>query len=262
MLLTVFTPTYNRANILWRTFESLGKQNFKDFEWLVIDDGSTDDTEEVVRQFIREADFPIKYVKQDHGGKHRAYNRALVIARGEYLFTVDSDDWLTDGSLENSALYLLTLRPNDAMCGIIALKEDANGDLFGVRFPASPMTADLYSLEDMKCNGERSFVLNTRIARQYPFPVIDNEIFVTENVIYDRIGRNWQFLAVNCSLTVCEYQRDGLTKSIYNLMWNNPVGFMIYHYQRINFATNILTAARHALRYLAFRTIAKDTKTY
>lgn len=260
MILTVFTPTYNRANTLRRTFKSLLKQNFKDFEWLIIDDGSTDETASIAATFNDEAYFPVRYYYQEHGGKHRAYNKALELAAGDYFFTVDSDDWLTVNSLEDIAHNLCANKEFDSVCGLMALKENVKGMIYGSRFPKSPMLTTLLQLEKLKCFGERSLVFKTQIARMYPFPTIENETFATECLIYDRIGRDWPFLAVNSSLTVCEYQSDGLTENIYNLMWNNPVGFMIYHAQRIEQAPGITSAIQHTLRYHAFRVISKDAK--
>lgn len=261
MFLTVFTPTYNRANTLRRTFESLIKQNFRDFEWLIIDDGSTDETASIAMTFKEEANFLVRYYHQEHGGKHRAYNKALELAAGNYFFTVDSDDWLTVNSLEDIAHNLSVNKGLDSVCGLMALKQNANGRIYGSRFPESPMITKWLQLEKLKCNGERSLVFKTKIARQYPFPIIPGETFVTENVVYEKIGRDWSFLATNNSLTVCEYQSDGLTENIYKLMLDNPVGFMIYHAQRVDQASDIITAIKHTLRYHAFRVIANDSNT-
>lgn len=256
MLLTVFTPTYNRANILHRTFESLCRQESENLEWVIVDDGSTDDTERLVHQFINEAHFPIKYVRQEHGGKHRAYNRALGIAEGELFFTVDSDDWLTDDSLSIIAENQERLRGKGIVGGIIALKKKPDAGIYGNHFPQAVMETTLEALGAAGCDGERSFVLKTEIARRYPFPEFDGEDFVTESVVFDRIGRDWSFLAIDKSLTICEYQAGGLSSGIYKRMWNNPTGFMVYHSQRIDMASSWRRIIKHALRYQAFRRIA------
>lgn len=258
MLLTVFTPTFNRADTLLWTFRSLVAQSFRDFEWLIVDDGSTDSTKAVVESFVDKADFPIRYYYQAHGGKHRAYNRALGLAEGEFFFVVDSDDRLAKNSLKVINDLIPSVVRLESVCGIIALKEHSDGRIYGRQFPESPMVVTLRMLDDMKCGGERSLVFKTKIARSYPFPTIDGESFMTESVVYDRIGRDWEFLAVNSALTVCEYMNDGLSDNIQRLMWNNPVGFMIYHYQRIEQAHSISTAIKHALRFHAFRKMASE----
>lgn len=254
MLLTIFTPTYNRAKTLEQTFKSLCRQQFFDFEWLIIDDGSTDNTTHTVQQFIAQAPFSIRYYQQEHGGKHRAYNHSLALAMGDLFFAVDSDDYLPDGCLITIANCKDKLLHNTRICGIIALKESPDKKVLGKCFSNNIATTTLQELEKNGCNGERSFVFKTNIARQYPFPIIDGEHFVTESVVYDRIGANWSFLTLNHSLTVCEYHTNGLSSNIYNIMMENPIGFMIYHYQRINNASNWCNALRHALRYHAFRT--------
>lgn len=254
MLLTIFTPTYNRSDKLVRTFESLCAQGHSDFEWLIVDDGSTDDTCELVKRFKKEAPFQVHYRYQEHGGKHRAYNEALSLAKGDYFFAVDSDDWLSAGCLD----YLWNHLPiaDKSVIGIIALKEDSSGRIFGECFGMSATVTTLQRLEEAGCNGERSFIFKTEVARRYPFPTIEGENFVTESVVYDRIGADWKFMALDWSLTVCEYQCDGLSGNIYQLMWNNPQGFIIYHRQRIDRAYNLSNAVRHTLRYHAFRHIA------
>ncbi|MDE7396388.1 MAG: hypothetical protein K2M98_01535, partial [Muribaculum sp.] len=135
-------------------------------------------------------------------------------------------------------------------------KETPNGHILGPTFSDSPMETTLQELERIKCNGERAFIFKTDIARRYLFPTVDGEDFVTESVVFDRIKLDWEFIAVNQVLNTCDYMPDGLTRSIHQLLWNNPIGFMIYHYQRINQARNVAIAFKHALRYHAFRKIA------
>lgn len=257
MLLTIFTPAYNRSDTLERTFRSLCRQAFTDFEWLIVDDGSTDGTEAMVASFAAHSPFAIRYFRQAHGGKHRAYNTALPLARGEFFFTVDSDDYLSDGSLAIVAANAPILRNDGALCGIVALKEKTSGGIYGRHFRADAEVVTLARLERARCNGERSFVFKTEIARAYPFPEVEGEDFVTESVVYDRIDRDWAFLALDKPLTVCEYRPDGLSNNIYRLMWNNPVGFMIYHSQRIDGSDSLWRAVHSGLRYQAFRRIAK-----
>ena len=110
MLLTVFTSTLNRAGLLPRIFESIVRQKRTDIEWLVVDDGSEDDTPEIIAEFARKVPFPIRYYRQPRGGKHRAYNMALLLARGELMLTLDSDDWLPDKAVEVIEEYMPIVR--------------------------------------------------------------------------------------------------------------------------------------------------------
>ena len=131
MILTIFTPTYNRQDKLSRVYESLRCQNSALFEWLIVDDGSEDSTEKLVDSFIKEKKIPIKYIKQNNGGKHVAYNTALNYAEGEYFFCVDSDDWIEDDFIDKFNEEILSMAGD----GYIAYKIDSYGKLLSDEFP-------------------------------------------------------------------------------------------------------------------------------
>ena len=165
--ITVFTPTYNRAYILENLYRSLQRQTYRDFEWLVVDDGSSDDTEELFQRWSREDNFfPIRYCKQENGGKCRAINRGLEQARGELFFTVDSDDYLTDDALEKVARWESELPKDGSYCGFagnlgtapdVTPNKPLPGDFFdGTAF-------DRYGIVE----GERASVFYTEIHRRY-----------------------------------------------------------------------------------------------
>ena len=119
MMITVFTPTYNRGALLRRLYESLLAQTVYDFEWLIVDDDSADDTESVVHAFVKgETRFPIRYYKQKHGGKHRAMNLAVQLAKGKYFFPVDSDDWLPENAIELLISWLKEIQGVPSLCGV------------------------------------------------------------------------------------------------------------------------------------------------
>lgn len=250
MLLTVFTPTYNRVHTLERTFRSLCRQHFKDFEWLVVDDGSTDGTAELITGLRALADFPINYVAKENGGKHTAYNEGLRRARGRWFFTVDSDDWLPDDSLAHIADIAPEAEKDPRIAGIIALKEYPDGRLIGRPYPADLRRASLFELERNGHRGERSLVFKTEIARQYPFPVIAGEKFMTESVVYDRIAVHYDFMVSNLILTTCEYQPDGLSSDPYRIIAKNPGGYALYYAGRLDAARGVREFLRYALRYL------------
>ena len=117
-MITVFTPCYNRAYALQRLFESLQAQGSSDFEWLIVDDGSTDRTDELCRGFARDANFPVRYMRQENSGKHVAINRGAVEARGEWFFIVDSDDFLPPDSIETNERYLAQIETDPGFAGV------------------------------------------------------------------------------------------------------------------------------------------------
>ena len=257
MKLTVFTPLYNRADKLYRIYDSLLKQTDYDFEWLIIDDGSQDNAREVVDALKQQAAlFSIRYIYQENGGKHMAYNAALELAEGEYFFCLDSDDWLAENAI-NNIMERITGDENI----IVSYKTNEKGDLLSDKFPEGVLNSsfsDLYY--KYKCFGEFSIIFRTSLARQFPFPEFKGELFIGELVIYDRM-REFQTVLLPKIITVCEYQSDGLTANINNTMKNNPAGYCLYFMQRIDMEKSFKKRLSAAGKYNCFRIFAKTQKT-
>ena len=208
-LFTVFTPTYNRGAVLHRVYESLLDQTFRDFEWLVIDDGSTDDTKDRVARWAREAWFPIRYFRQHNAGKHIAFNRAVREARGELFLVADSDDAFFPQTLERFRHHWLTIpeRTRNRFAGVTALCLDAYGRLVGDRFPVSPLDADSLTMSyQYRVGGEKWGVQRTDVLRHFPFPELKGVKFIPESVVWHRIARHYKTRFVNEALRI--YYRD------------------------------------------------------
>lgn len=257
--LTVFTPAYNRSDMLVRLYESLRAQSSFDFEWLVVDDGSTDDTGSAVAEF-HDSRFPVRYFKKENGGKHTAYNMALIEARGDYFICVDSDDTLDADAVR---------RINDCAggipenCGIAAYKTDMSGKMLCGEFHDT----DIYTTYSemfgkYNCRGEYTFIYPTQFAKKFPFPVFDGEKFVTESVIYDRLDSVCRLKLLPYALTVCEYQADGYSSSQNQLMKNNPAGYCLYFMQRIDLAQGFKERLLCAGKYHAFRIFSHGKLRY
>lgn len=258
MKLTIFTPTYNRADRLHRVYDSLTKQNCYDFEWLIIDDGSADNTESIVQSFLDEKRFLLRYVKQKNGGKHRAYNRALELAQGDWFFCVDSDDWLADGAIEK-ILDFVYYREDKI---IFAYKKDAKGTLLSDEFPEKMAQISLRKLnDDCHCNGEFSIIFRTDFARKFPFPVFEGENFITEAVIYDRMASVEKVSLLNQVITICEYQEDGLSNNLNRIMRANPAGYCLYFMQRIDMQDSLKNRIITAGKYNCFCILAGKNKS-
>lgn len=253
--LTIFTPTFNRAETIVQTYDSLLKQHSFDFEWLIVDDGSTDDTEKIVKQWINEAPFLIRYIKQKNGGKYRAYNNGLRNANGILFFCVDSDDWLPDNSISDILNIKNEIYSSDSIAGCIALKEFQDKTLIGKCFPPKLHICSLQEIERLGLQGERSIIFKTSIAKTFLFPEETNEKFMTEAVVYDRITVKYDFLIKNIVLTTCEYQINGLSSNPRKLMLNNPAGYKLYFSQRIDMAYTMLQRIKYAISYNAFKYI-------
>jgi glycosyltransferase involved in cell wall biosynthesis len=197
---TVFTPTYNRAHTLHRVYDSLCAQTIRDFEWLVVDDGSTDNTVELIGDWAKAADFPIRYFKQEHLGKHIAHNFAVREARGQFIAPVDSDDALTSASLERiQALWsTIPLSDRESFSGIGGLCCDQHGKIIGDWFPKTPIDTNLRELIfGLRIRGEKWGVTRTNVLRQYPFPELSGTQFVPEGLVGLQMSRIYKRRYVN-----------------------------------------------------------------
>lgn len=218
MLITVFTPAYNRANLLPRLYESLCRQTAKNFEWIVVDDASSDNTEELFKEYLsKEHDFPIYYLKQEHGGKHRAVNKGVNMANGEYFFIVDSDDYLTDDAIEYVNKWIEETKDRKDLFGVSGYRMHPDGNTVG-EFPKIPKDAyvEVSNLKRYKSKlmGDKAEVFKTDILRKHPFPEIPNEYFVTERYCWDAIaGEGYKIRWYNTAIYVCDYQDGGLSAS-------------------------------------------------
>lgn len=251
MMLTLFTPAYNRAATLPRLYESLLRQSCYDFEWLIVDDGSQDDTARVVGGFSGDGKFPIRYVKKENGGKHTAHNRALKEATGDWFMCVDSDDTLAPDAVR---LILNAAQKEEGISGIISYKTDLEGKLLSSCFPENVCRSNLYELDARYgVRGEFALAFPTEFARKFPFPEFPGERFMGESVVYDRMEQAGEMFLLNEVTMPCEYQADGYTQQISTLMKNNPSGFCLYYMQRIDMVPTLKEKWIRAGQYHCFK---------
>ena len=256
VLLTIFTPTYNRAHLLPRLYSSLISQDNQSFEWLIVDDGSEDNTEFYVSRMTAENKVKIRYIKKENGGKHTAHNVAIKAAYGDWFLCLDSDDILAPNAVENICSML---QHTKNIAGLVAYKAQMDGSLLCRRIPES-FSSD-HSLYEyaLAGGGEYTLIFSTEILRKYPFPVIEGECFSSECVVYDQLDlAGYTFGLIPSVLEICEYQTDGLSSAVYQTMFKNPTGYQIYHAQRINLVTSFKARLRHAVSYQAFRALSKN----
>lgn len=259
MKVTVFTPTYNRCHLLSRLYDSLRAQTCYDFEWIIIDDGSTDGTKKYVDEISLESPFSVQYLYQKNSGKYRAHNAAVKIAGGEFFICVDSDDMLSEKAIETILIHEKQLRGQD--CGFVAMKIDEQGRPLCTNIRNELPHVGLYALNvAYGVRGEFSLVFRTDLLRKNLYPVIENEKFVGECVLYDQFElMGYTFCPLPAVLTVCEYQEDGLTSQIYSSLLKNPTGYQIFHMQRIDLVKTWKERVRHAIQYQAFRCMSRAT---
>jgi len=227
---TVFTPTYNRAYIIDRLIDSLLNQTNYSFSWLVIDDGSNDNTEEIFKEFEeKEIPFSFKYLKIDNGGKQRAINMAVSIIETEYVFIVDSDDFLVPDAIEKIIRWINDEEIDENFAGVSGVRGiDANTAIGNKTFCFDCGYVDATNLERKKYNLECDMaeIYKTEILRKHPFEVYENETFVPEAIVWDQIAlEGYRLRWYQDIIYICEYLEDGLTNSSWALIKNNPVGY-------------------------------------
>lgn len=239
-MLTIFTPTYNRAYIIEKLYISLKNQTCQDFEWIVVDDDSTDNTEDLFKTF-ESIGQGIRYVKQEHGGKHRAINKGVKIAKGDFFFIVDSDDYLTTNAVELISMWTRDLQSiDDKICGVAGLRISPAGLSWGGNpefGSAEYIDATNIDREKYGLLGDKAEVYSTNILKKYPFPEYDNEFFLTEAVVWDSIAIDgYKIRWYKEPIYVCEYLDDGLTKTGANDRKGhikNPRGYAKYAHVQI-----------------------------
>lgn len=233
---TVFTPTYNRAYILGDLYHSLQRQTCMDFEWLIVDDGSADDTKALVASWQGvENPFPIRYIYQENGGKCRAINRGLKEADGRLFFTVDSDDYLTDDAIEKVIRWDGELPADGHFCGYVGNRGITPTQTPNRLFPGGYLDGTALDRYD-QVDGERAFVFYTEIHRKYLYPEFPGEKFLTEAVTWDLMAHDgYKMRFYNDIIWIWEYKDDGLTRAGYRVFLENPQGTGLFFRQKAEF---------------------------
>lgn len=251
--ITVLTPTYNRAYCLEKAYNSMNIQSNKDFIWLIIDDGSIDNTENLVNQFKKTSSFEIKYIKQNNGGKHRALNLGISNINTELTIILDSDDYLTDNAIDTILNYHKKSKGINGICGYSFLRIKENGEIIGKKFPE-----DYYIDNHINCRfnediaGDKAEVFFSDILKKYPFPEIEGEKFLTEAIVWSKIGRSYNTVYINEPLIVCEYLMDGLTHAQKKLSLNNPKGMALFYEENHDSAYKKDLREKYLKRYIAY----------
>lgn len=229
-LITLFTSTYNRRELIERLYQSLLQQTQKNFEWIVIDDGSTDDTEVYFEKLASKPHpFPIHYFKQQNGGKHRAINNGVCKAQGDLFFIVDSDDYLTDNAIEKINGWYKTLDDTHKWAGISGLKGYSTKSVVGQN-NSNQKFIDAKNSERRKnhLEGDKAEIYFTDVLRKYRFPEIPGENFISEEIVWNTIARDGYYLRwFNEIIYICEYLEDGLTKDNTKEQ-RNPQGCLLW----------------------------------
>lgn len=211
--ISVLTPTYQRAHTLPQLYGSLVAQTTRDFEWIVVDDGSTDGTDELVRSFAQEADFPVRYHGQENQGRHGALNSAVELARGEFCAVIDSDDWYLPEALERMLARWEEIPPErrEEFADVEGLRIDPAGEPVCDRFPSDVFDSDGFELVALHgVLGDKVGMYRTEVLRQFPFPD-DLGWYVTPQFVSNRIAARYATRGINETWAYSDYGPGGLT---------------------------------------------------
>ena len=226
--ITVFTPTYNRAHLLKRVFESLQNQTDKNFIWQIVDDGSKDDTRNVVEDFKKSSSFEIQYLYKKNGGKHTAHNFGVENCKTDYFLILDSDDWLSEDAIEVVNKKIKKVDNLENISGIIGKKFCIDNSSSQAEMPKNIEFASGIELyEKYGLEGETLRIYKTSVLKEYLFPVIKNEKFVSENVVFDKIDQKYKMYVIPEKLYFYEYLDDGYSRNIDKIHLQSPIGYAI-----------------------------------
>lgn len=250
-LITVFTPTYNRADTLVRTYESLLRQTCKNFEWLIVDDGSTDNTRQIVESWITDGNIPIKYIYKENGGLHTGYNVAIANIATELNVCVDSDDYMPDNAIEIIQKEWSKIRDKENIAGIIGLDFFLNDVPIGGSFDR---LGDYHIYEMVKFHhGDTKIVCRTDIIKPLaPMPTFDGEKNFNPIYFYIQIDRDYKFRLSNDNLCYVDYQPTGMSANIFRQYCNSPKSFA--QLRRLYMSMpyyNLKTHFRNAIHYVS-----------
>lgn len=256
--LTVITPTYNRAHLLTACFDSLCRQTDFSFEWIIVDDGSTDNTEQVVERFST-SKFTIKYVKKNNGGKHTALNVSHPYINGKYVLILDSDDTLTVDAVASVKKECLKWFDDKDVGVITFLKINLNGEplctVNDYDVPVDLMTCQRNCLIGNDC----CEVVRTDLFKKYLFPVFENEYFLAEGVLWAHISYESKCVYINKGIYKCEYLGDGLTKAGRSLRIKNPLGGMCHAKAYMASKNRFKLRIKNSILYSCYGFFAKMT---
>ena len=259
--ITVFTPTYNRAYCLGQCYESLVKQTNKDFVWLIIDDGSSDNTEELVNSWISEKKIDIIYHYQKNQGMHGAHNGAYKLITTELNVCIDSDDFMADNAIEK-IISFWNKNGNDKYSGIVGLDADKSGNIIGTKIPENIKESTLYDLYNIhKVKGDKKLVLRTDIVKKYPsYPIFEGERFVPLGYLYQLIDQDYELLTLNEVFCVVEYMEDGSSMNILKQYRRHPKGFAFSRKSRMLLAKSFRDRFQNAIHYVSGSIFLKNKK--
>lgn len=260
-ILTVFTPTFNRAYTLHKCYESLKRQSNKNFIWLIIDDGSTDNTCFLVDKWKKENQISIQYHYQNNQGMHGAHNTAYELIKTELNICIDSDDYMSDDAIEKIINCWTKIKDNN-IAGIVALDAYDNGRVIGDMFPENLKTStyfDLYHRHGLK--GDKKFIYRTELTKKYQYPIFQGEKYVGLGYKYSRLDEHYKLYLLNDVVCIVEYMEDGSSRNMLKQYFLNPKGFSFIRIEDMkNPNASLSFKFKSAVHYVSSSFICKNKK--
>ncbi len=259
-LLSIVTPTYNRAELIEKCYRSLIDQTCYNFEWIIVDDGSKDNTKEIVQGFIKKTNkFPITYIWKENGGKHTALNAAHPHIHGEYVLILDSDDRLTPDAVETVLGDWDIYRKNTEIGVLTYYRKNEKGELLAYSNTEKRIVDIIHHKRVCVHSCDCCEVLRTELFKKYPFPVFEDERFLAETALWNRLALECKCLYPGKSIYVGEYLEGGLTTSGKTMRINNPLGGMYTSYLRMHKKSFMSERIKATLLYICYGKFAKKS---
>lgn len=258
MEITILTPTYNRVKMLPKLYKSLLNQTSKRFEWLIIDDGSTDDTLGYINEIIKEKKINIRYYKKNNGGKHRAINYAMNFIKNDLTFIVDSDDWLINDAVEKILFYAKKYEDNKNIACFSFHRSFPNNVISGPHYKEKEFISNYieYRINE-HVRGEGAEVVFTNKLKEFPFIEIDGENFLSEGYLWISMAYKYQTVYIDESIYMFDYLEDGLTKNINKIRIKNPKGCVEVSKLYFNNSVKLIPKIKAIIKYIAYSKFAK-----
>lgn len=259
-ILTVFTPTYNRAYTLHKCYESLRRQTNKDFVWLIIDDGSIDNTKELVYSWLKNDNgFEIRYAYKENGGMHTGHNKAYELIDTELNVCIDSDDYMPNDAVESILSFWEKNRDNN-YSGIVALDSYENGQIIGKELPNKKSTTISGYYKDGG-QGDKKLIYRTEIINKYPpYPEFKGEKFVPLDYKYLLADQDYELLIMNKPVCIVEYMEDGSSKNMLRQYYKNPRGFAFMRKVHMKYDIGFKRKFKACIHYVSSSFISRDLK--
>lgn len=260
IMLSIVTPTYNRAGTLQMAFDCLQEQTSKDFEWIIVDDGSTDDTESICESFVSEC-FDIRYIKKENGGKHTAVNKGVAFAHGKFLLILDSDDSLPYTAVETIHQYCMQIEDDCSFGGVAGYMAHHDGSVIGRGCERKVIDSNAIDIRfRYHLEGDMCEVFRTEVLRENPFPEIAGEHFCPEALLWNRIALHYQLRYFPEVIYYRDYLDGGLTDNIIKIRMQSPVLSCMCYAEQCQLDIPFISRMKSAINYWRFQLCAKEKK--